>query len=281
MTMKKSVKIFTTLFAMNLLGAIGCSAGNNAFLNPDFQVGRVEIRNCPSSMKIGEKVTLEAAAFDTEGNPLPDASIAFKQPEVDGGLFLTNADLQATYPGDGKVVASSAGVESPACVIPVAPPPNSGQVQQLTDNDVDDHWGMNNNWPTLAAGRVLWQSTDGVNTTVMLHRLQDPVGQDQPLMSTGEDVDFMALGTGASDSDFLASWRTGLSETWVDRAGTNPQSLGRQLQEENSIADGTLLFRFPPAAVSCPWRRLGISPIPSLAKARQCGWKISATAMPI
>lgn len=120
------------------------------------------------------------------------------------------------------------------------PPFNSRTVIQLTDNDDPDSWGQNNFWSTTSRGRVLWQRLLATGETEIV--LGDKAGAKKTLRTSPEDVDFMALGSGAGTEDLLASWREDLSDTFVSN-GAVTTNLGPHNQEENSIADGCFFYR--------------------------------------
>jgi hypothetical protein len=110
----------------------------------------------------------------------------------------------------------------------------------LTDNDDEESWGQNNFWSTTSRGRILWQRILASGETEIV--LGDKSGGRKTLRTSPEDVDFMALGSGAGADDVLASWREDLSDTFVGDGSANT-NLGPHNQEENSIADGCLYYR--------------------------------------
>jgi hypothetical protein len=160
----------------------------------------------------------------------PDAGTTASAPDTgDGGDASPAPD-----PGPSPTGAPGNG---PA---PEPPPFNSRTVVRLTDNDDEESWGQNNFWSTTSRGRILWQRILASGETEIV--LGDKSGGRKTLRTSPEDVDFMALGSGAGADDVLASWREDLSDTFVGDGSANT-NLGPHNQEENSIADGCLYYR--------------------------------------
>jgi hypothetical protein len=239
-----------TFYGMVLLGVAG--AGMMSCTGSDFAsssgapligpplVASVEIVNCPALVDVRDNKILNAVAKDANGSVV-NAPPAYSSSRSDIAS-LSQDRLEATYPGNVSIIATAGGVASSPCNVTVLPPQNSKTVVQLTDDDEDETWGMNNNWSTLSRDRILWQRVLNSGDTEIY--LGDTNGNASFLKTVpGPDVDFMALGSGASSADVLASWREDLSKTFVSNGSGTPTPLGAQQQEENSIADGHLLFR--------------------------------------
>jgi len=244
--------------------AAACGGAGNPLLKNAMQVDHLQFTSCPASpLKLGQEAELAAMAYDQEGNPLPDAGLnyRFENPEI----LKQNSEgkILAKYPGSTHIFATLGGIESAPCVVAVSTPSNARQVVQLTDNAIEDHWGMNNNWSILSGGKILWLSDDGVERKVLFHDLGDSVGQNAELRDTMDDVDFMAMGSSSTAGQVLISWREGLSQTMTSRDGAAAIDLGPQFQEENSISDGVLLFRkgLPYNDIMAFSEKLGLSPL--------------------
>ncbi|MFO1463757.1 MAG: hypothetical protein U1F66_08255 [bacterium] len=238
-------KIFwrTLVIGIPLSGLTACGGAGPDGLAALANISALQILQCPSSLALGEKRQLQARALDAQGNEVSFSDIRFRSRQDRRVQAMEDGEVEARYPGEAEVVAAANGIESDPCRIAVEPPSHQGRVRQLTDNDVEDHWGMNNNWPMLSRGRVLWLRGAASGNEVWLHDLAAMPGDDRLLRSTANGVDFMALGGGAGEDEVMATWREGLSRTLVSRDGAPALDLGAQLQEENSIADGHLLFR--------------------------------------
>src|SRR5262249_36025652 len=216
----------TLLLGMNLTGLVACGTGTVPSLAGALGISSLEILNCPKTkLALGKQQALQARALDSNGNEVSGAAIVFTSSQPRFASVATDGTVQPNYPGKAEVVASAGGIDSPTCNLEVAPPTHQGMVRQLTDNQIDDDWGMNNNWKTLSRGRVLLEEYDGIDRTVFLHDLQDGPGKDTLLNSTSNDVDFMALGSGAADGEVLATWREALSNTMVSPNGAAPIDL--------------------------------------------------------
>src|SRR5262245_23121568 len=238
------------LFGMVFLGVAG--AGMMSCTGSDFAsssgapligsplIASVEIVNCPTSVDVRDKKILNAVAKDANGTAV-NAAVTYSSDRPD--IASVNQDrLDAAYPDKTFIIATAGGVASSPCDVTVLPPQNSKTVVQLTDDNEDETWGLNNNWSTLSHDRILWQRALPSGDTELF--LGDTNGNASLLKNVpGTDVDFMALGSGASSADVLASWREDLSKTFVSNGSGTPTPLGAQQQEENSIADGQLFFR--------------------------------------
>src|SRR5262249_52694360 len=111
--------------------------------------------NCPASGAVSDdkkpiSVAKEANGSGVEGRPTYSSS----RPDI---VSLSRDRLEATYPGNASIVATAGGIASSPCNVTVLPPQNSKTVVQLTDDNEDETWGLNNNWSTFARERILWQ----------------------------------------------------------------------------------------------------------------------------
>ena len=138
------------------LGGLACSNTSGGVPNSSAALAVLEILNCPSApLAIGEDLQLQFEARDNQGQVLSSISpqVVSNQPRY----LETSATgmVKALYPGEASVVASAQGISSQDCVITILPPENSLTAIQLTQNNDEDHWGMNNNWNMTAEGVVL------------------------------------------------------------------------------------------------------------------------------
>lgn len=157
--------------------------------------------------------------------------------------------LEALYPGTIEVTATINGTSSTPLQINIAPLSNSETIKQITDNNVDDSWGMNNTWKTTSRGQVFWVQYDGFSP------FGDGLGGNPEQVFIADtqgnilfnerpstDIDFLALGSGHGKNDIMASWRQNLSDTIITDGQTIVNN-GANNQEENTIANGCYYYR--------------------------------------
>lgn len=244
----RQARLSSFLNALILMGVVACGGGGGSDSDDPLDLQSLAIANCPTqALYPGDKVALAV-----EGNPAAGKAVAvnpdaFQSDRPRLAAVEAQGNLVALYPGEARVTATAGGLTSEACVVQILPPENQGTVRRLTDNADEDHWGMNNSWPMISRGKVLWQRIDGnLDTEVLLHDRRDPAGDDTSVDLVdflSGDVDFMALGSAAAEGEVLLSYRVGLQDTHVSANGRAPQDLGDRQQEEGSIADGCYFFR--------------------------------------
>lgn len=233
------------LFLTGTLSACGAGGPGQNF-NAD-QVASIELRADQDSLRPGENLLVEALVRDAQGNLLAQIPVLFEVDISEYAEIDPQGLLQARYPGLVQVTGSIGAVRSAPLPLTILPLEHLGQITRLTDNDLADDWGPNNFWRTTARGVVLWQRIlANANVEVLLHDRRDAVDDDQLVATVpfpNNDVDFMALGTGAGMDSVLATYRVNLSTTFASEDGAPPVNLGDQNQEENSIDMGCFFFR--------------------------------------
>ncbi len=240
--------VFSALaLGVGLGGGVACGTGIATLPFAASGIQSILLQACPiQPLRLGDHVSLPASASDAQGNPVTPAAFQYDSLNRRIATVDPSGEVTAVYPGQTEIRASAEGVSSAPCVLTVEPPENSQTVRQLSDNNLEDHWGPNNFWKMTARNTVLWQHTNGNgDIEIRRHERNDPIGMN-PLITTIQfpgDVDFMALGSGKDPDEILASYRVDLNETWISDDGAAPQNLGPQDQEENSIADGCFWFR--------------------------------------
>jgi len=233
-------------------GLISCGGGGG---NND-EVASIEILAPSGDLVPRATQQLTAVAKNSRGQTLNNVSFTWSssndrflsiEPDT---TILKNQQLAPTvlarglYPGSVNILVS-AGAISASLQKLVIVPINNGQVVQLTNNGagIEDNWGNNNNWMTTSRDRILWVEND-MNTGEMAVRLADIDNNQTPLQSGMDDLDFLGLGSdGFLTNGIVATWRKGLSNTFVDDGSASPDDLGALVQEENAVADGCLYFR--------------------------------------
>ena len=242
--MKKSflLKLFL-IFNLILFLAAGCGSGGPGGGN----VASLEITAASGSVGVGEQLQLNVTARDADGNVIANFMVTYEANIPEYVDITADGLLTVLYPGQIQVVARSGGVTSAPLNLTLTPLVNSGTLLQITDNSLTDNWAANNFFKTLARGVVLWRRilANG-DAQILLHDIRDPL-DDNTLVYTApfptNEVDFMALGTGAGNEDVMASFRVENANTFVSDDGLPPSDLGDNNQEENSIDMGCFWFR--------------------------------------
>ncbi len=239
-------------FFLGTSGFCSCSSGNNI----NNEVTTVEILAPGGDLVPRETQQLTAVARNANGDVV--ANVAFTWSSSNDRFASIEPDtsplknqqmtptilLRGLYPGQVNVQAVANGIAGSLTRL-VIPPINDGQIVQLSNNGagIEDNWGNNNNWMTTARDRVLWVEND-TNTGDMTVLLADTDNNQTPLQTGMDDLDFIGLGSdGFLTEGIMATWRKGLSNTFVDDGSASPDDLGAQVQEENAVADGCLFFR--------------------------------------
>ncbi len=228
------------------------SSGNNPGGNSGTNQGGglsaialISISTVSTSLVPGKKLQLVAVAKDAAGNIIASATITFKGNNTHIAEVSSNGLVEARYPGQVSITAEANGVTSAPFDLTVNSHANNLDVIQLTDNNVEDHWGANNDFKTISRDRVLWLQHDnnGMPDAVLISDTAGNVELDHDVAGL-DDVDFLGLGSGAGSGDVMATWREQLQDTYVSNgAGGTTNNLGAQNAEENGIADGCLVYR--------------------------------------
>lgn len=257
----KNLSRFAWLGLFLTLTAAACGGGGDN----GGEIASVEITAPPDGIVPRAQQQLTAVARDADGNVVNGVTFAWTS---ENGRFLSLETDTATlknqqtapiggstvlatgvYPRSSVVVTALAtaingqSITGVAGTLPrnILAPVNNGQVLPLTDNNVEDNWGSNNNWTTTARDRVLWVENDGIDQDLII---ADTDNNQTPLATGIGNIDFIGLGSdGFLTGGTLATWRQDLSNTFVDDGSATPDDLGAQTQEENAVADGFLFFR--------------------------------------
>jgi hypothetical protein len=211
----------------------------------------VSVTNAEDSLTVEETLQLTSEVVDSGGQVVTQ-TVTYSATNSDVATVSNEGLVTAIYPGQIEVTASADGITSDPFTLTVNAIPNTYTEIQITNNAVDDSWGMNNTWKTIARGQVFWLGRDdfdasgaGMGGSAATLFISDEDGNILFQRSVvGLEIDFLAMGSGAGTDDIMATWREDLANTFItDGDGGTVVDNGNNNAEENSIADGCMYYR--------------------------------------